>query len=91
MRLNPAQAPADGQVSARCRITLRPGLCSTHIPTPRAQVVSTRPNRQPKPGASAGTPPGRWQAGQQVRHCGPRRPPAKDDRSQLANCKGGCS
>ena len=49
---------------------------------------------QVDPGASADPaadiPPGRSQVGQQARHCGPG-PPAKDDRSQLANYKGGCS
>ena len=56
-------------------------------------MVSARQTGQVKPSASADSvadiPPGRWQVGEQARHCGPG-PPAKDDRSQLTNYKGGC-
>jgi len=89
MRLNPARAPADGQVSARCRITPAPGLCSTHIPTPRAQVVSTRQTGNPSP-AHPLIP--RRAGGRRASRpaIAGRAAPAKDDRSQLAHYKGGC-
>jgi hypothetical protein len=88
MRLNPAQAPADGQVPARCRITPAPGLCSTHIPTPRAQVVSTRQTGNPSPVHPLIRPLIPRRAGGR-RASRPaiagRAAPAKDDRSQLAH------